>query len=90
MRVVWREDFGEVESGAAESSERGCEWECEVVVVGCVVIVVFVDLVFGDFGDWGETIGKREVEGDGDGDGGMAAVVLLFVGDCGLTATGAV
>lgn len=88
MRVVWREDFGEVESDAAESSERVCE--VEVVVVVCVV---FVD--FGDFGDWGETIGKREAEGDDDGDGGMpaataAAVVLLLVGDCGLTVTGAV
>lgn len=86
MRVVWREDFGEGESDAAESSERGCECEGEVVAVVCVVFVDFGDLL-------GETIGKREAEGDGDGDGGMpaAAVVLLFVvGDCGLTVTGAV
>ena len=91
MRVVWREDFGEVESGAAESSERVCEGEVVVVVVvGCVVFLVDV----GDFGDCGETIGKREAEGDSDGDGGMPAavpaVVLLLVGDCGLTAIDAV
>ena len=70
MRVVWREDLGEV-----ESSGRECEWEGEVVVV-----VVFVVVVVG-FGDLGETIGKREAEGEG----GMAVAVLLCVGDCGLT-----
>lgn len=85
MRVVWLEDFGDVESAAEESSERECGREGDVVVVVCVLIVNF-----GDFGDLGETIGKREAEGDGDGDGGMPAVVLLFVGDCGLTVTGAV
>jgi hypothetical protein len=72
MRVVWREDV----EGAVESSPRECECEGEVVVVVVVFVVV-------DFGDLGETIGKREAEGEG----GMVAavvVVLLCVGDCGL------
>jgi hypothetical protein len=67
MRVFWREDLGEVES----SGWRGCEGE---VVVVPVVVVVY-------FGDLGETIGKREAEGEV----GMAGVVLVVVGDCGLT-----
>ena len=67
MRVVWREGLGDVE-GAAESSGRECEGE--------VVFAVAVD-----FGDLGETIGKREAEGEV----GMTGVVVGFVGDCGVT-----
>jgi len=64
--VVWREDLGEVD-GTVENRGRECEGEVAVVVVA--------------FGDLGETVGKREMEGDG----GVAAVVLVLVGDCGAT-----
>ena len=70
MRAVWREDLGEVES----SGWRECECEGDVVVVVPGIVVVY-------FGDLGETIGKREAEGEV----GMAGVVLVVVGDCGLT-----
>jgi hypothetical protein len=68
--VVWREAVGAVES-------IGRECECE----GEVVVVVIVDVDFGD--SLGETIGNREAA---EGESGVtAAVVLLVVGDCGLT-----
>ena len=45
------------------------------------MVVVVPGIVVVYFGDLGETIGKREAEGEV----GMAGVVLVFVGDCGLT-----
>ena len=85
--VVWREEgFGEGEVRAGSrveigGCECGWEWEDEVVVVS-----LFVVSGFGALGYIGETIGKREVEGDGGMAVAVAVVeVLLFVGDCGLT-----
>jgi len=74
--VVWREEegFGEVEVGGGSRVEiggRGCEWEGEVVLVSLVDVVSGFEAL----GDIGETIGKREAEGDG----GMAVAVAVVL-----------